>query len=253
MGNAVSGFNQPMVLQGNDYLARNPDVAADPYFSKRPWVHYQRHGAGEGRSWLAPAKQVHAPSGSAPKQEPVEIKRPAPPPPPPELNLPGLQLSKDASVVHQLNKLQSQDSLLMQQALVNAHEKGVASGAIHSSQQGGAAQKALTDQLQPLAASEANKEATEEIQNWQSEVTKRIQQWEKAYAERLQMLGFEHDKAKTMALANTQLSQTLISSVTSLLNNPEIEYGQGVQDKLTGIINTAQDNNNVILGMGFKY
>jgi len=31
------------------YLLDNPDVAADPYFSQNPQLHYSRHGQGEGR------------------------------------------------------------------------------------------------------------------------------------------------------------------------------------------------------------
>ena len=33
------------------YLAANPDVAADPYFSQHPEEHFQRYGQGEGRQY----------------------------------------------------------------------------------------------------------------------------------------------------------------------------------------------------------
>ncbi len=40
------------------YLAANPDVAADPYWSQRPYEHYTMHGQGEGRDFTyAPGAQ----------------------------------------------------------------------------------------------------------------------------------------------------------------------------------------------------
>jgi hypothetical protein len=37
------------------------------------------------------------------------------------------------------------------------------------------------------------------------------------------------------------------------MGNPEIEFGEEVKNKLTSVFNTAMQNNNTILDMGFTY
>ena len=51
-------------FNAQEYLAANPDVAADPYFSVRPEEHYNRHGMGEGRR-LRIEQPGAAPAGGA--------------------------------------------------------------------------------------------------------------------------------------------------------------------------------------------
>ena len=89
---------------------------------------------------------------------------------PPTINIPKLDMPDDASVTYQLNKIQSTDSLSMQQARENAFEKGAASGAIHGSQQEGAAERATADAAMPLATSEANLAGNTALQGWTAAV-----------------------------------------------------------------------------------
>lgn len=200
-------------------------------------------GGGGGESYSAPASLLPMPSTPAP--EPIN--------PPAPMNLPNLTLSDGASTVYQLNKLQSMDSLPMKQAEVNAFERGVASGAIHSSQQAGAAQRAVTDKLMPLAKTEADLVGNTEIANWSAEVKKEMQRYTSEYSGYLAKLGIQSSEKIAMATANTSLSNSLLSSMTSLMNNPEIEFGDEVKNKLTSIFNNAMINNNTILDMGFSY
>ena len=167
--------------------------------------------------------------------------------------LPSLNMSKGASTVYQLNKLQSLDSVPMQQAEINARERGAATGAIHGSQQAGAAQRAVQNAMTPLAQSEANLVGSEDIANWQTEVTRIKDVYEKQYAGYLAELGIESNEKQAMLAANTSLSQALMGNITSLLGNPEIDFGPEVKNKLTSIFNTGLQNNNVILDMGFSY
>lgn len=47
------------------YLLDNPDVAADPYFSQNPELHYSRHGKGEGRQLPTIAASTTGAGGGA--------------------------------------------------------------------------------------------------------------------------------------------------------------------------------------------
>jgi len=173
--------------------------------------------------------------------------------PAPTLELPALELSENTSVANQLNKLSSKESLLTQQARVNAREKGAASGQIHSSQQEGAAARAVTDKLEPIAQAEATAAATQELSNWQNQTNQKLQEFEKQYTERIAKLGFDNDTKIAMTEANTKMSSSLMSAINQLLNNPEVEFGVEVKNKLVDIFNAAQENNNTILEMGFTY
>ncbi len=197
----------------------------------------------EKKSESTPEPAYKAPSAPKPKKEK----------PPPTLELPMLELSDDTSVVNQLSQLSSKDSLLRQQARVSAQEAGVASGAIHSSQQGGAAERAVSDVMTPLANAEANRIAGLEISNWQQETNQRMEIYTNAYAERLAAMGYDNAKEIAMMNANTQLTAAMMGNVTSLMNNVDLELGDEAYAKLTGILNSGQDNNNTILGMGFSY
>lgn len=204
----------------------------------------QGGGGGGGGDWgggeLLPA--------AAPQQE----SRPAPVAPTMP-KLPALNMSDGASVTNQLAKLQSIDSTPMQQARISAQERGVASGAIHSSQQEGAAQRAVQNAMTPLAQSEATLVGNEDIANWSTEVKRLTDIYEKQYAAYLAELGIQSNERISMMQANTSLSTSLLGSVTSLMNNPEIEFGEEVKNKLTSIYNGALMNNNTILDMGFSY
>lgn len=168
-------------------------------------------------------------------------------------SLPALTMSKGASVENQLNRLQSLDSVPMQQAKIQAQELGAASGAIHSSQQAGAAQRAVQNAMTPIAQSEANLVGSTDIANWSTEVKRLTDIYEKEYAGYLSKLGIASNEKQAMMAASTSLSQSLLGSVTSLLGNPEIEFGPEVKNKLTSIYNSALKNNNTILDMGFTY
>lgn len=196
-------------------------------------------GGGGGSTTILPA--------AAPRTPPPEIKPPA------EMNIPELSMTDGASTVYQLNKLQSMDSLPMKQAEVNAFERGVASGAIHGSQQAGAAQRAVTDKLMPLAKTEADLVGNTEIANWSAQVKKEMQRYTTEYSGYLAKLGIQSNERIAMVTANTSLSNSLLGSMTSLMNNPEIEFGDEVKNKLTSIFNNAMINNNTILDMGFSY
>jgi hypothetical protein len=171
----------------------------------------------------------------------------------PELEMPTLNLNDEASVVNQTEKLLRYDSLPMQQARMQAKENGTASGEIHSSQQEGAAMRAMTDVAGELGSAEATTAAGEQVYNWQQKATAATTVYNQQYAERLAKLGYDADSAALMATLNSNLSQSLISSTTSLMNNTDLDLEQGSLDKLLDIINAAQDNNNTILGMGFSY
>lgn len=200
-------------------------------------------GGGGGGEITMPTALL--PTNTAPAPEPIN--------PPAPLKIPDLTMSQGASTVYQLNKLQSMDSLPMKQAEVNAYERGVASGAIHGSQQAGAAQRAVTDKLTPLAKAEADLVGNTDIANWSAKVKKEMQRYTTEYSGYLAKLGYQSSEKVAMATANTSLSNSLLSSMTSLMNNPQIEFGQGVMDKLSSIFNNAMINNNTILGMGFTY
>jgi hypothetical protein len=45
------------------YLAANPDVAKNAYWSARPWEHYQQHGQNEGRAFTGVAAPVDPSTG----------------------------------------------------------------------------------------------------------------------------------------------------------------------------------------------
>ena len=209
---------------------------------QREWEASQNQSSGGGESTTTSAL---LPTNTAPTPEPIN--------PPAPMNIPDLTMSQGASTVYQLNKLQSMDSLPMKQAEVNAYERGVASGAIHGSQQAGAAQRAVTDKLTPLAKAEADLVGNTDLANWSAQVKAEMQRYTSEYSSYLAKLGYESSEKIAMATANTSLSNSLLSSMTSLMNNPEIEFGQGVMDKLSSIFNNAMINNNTILGMGFTY
>ena len=213
---------------------------------QQEWEASQNQGSGDsggGSSYTAPTGLLPAPS--TPTPEPIN--------PPSPMVITDLNLRPGASTVYQLNKLQSIDSLPMKQAEVNAFERGVASGAIHGSQQAGAAQRAVTDKLTPLAQAEASLIANEDVSNWKAQVEQEQKRYETEYNVYLSKLGISAQKQIAMTTANTSLSNTLLSSLTSLMNNPEIEFGEEVKNKLTSVFNTAMQNNNVILDMGFTY
>lgn len=50
LGNAAGTQTQGN-FDANAYLAANPDVAKDPYFSTHPWEHYQQYGKNENRQF----------------------------------------------------------------------------------------------------------------------------------------------------------------------------------------------------------
>ena len=245
-----------------NYLANNPDVAKDPYFSARPMEHWERFGKNENRSWGGGGGGDGGDGGggdwgggggmlpSAPQQR----SEPRPAPVAPTMpTLPALNMSDGASTSYQLNKMQSIDSIPMQQAEIQAQERGVASGAIHSSQQGGAAQRAVQNAMTPLAQSEASLVGSEDIANWSAEVKRLTDVYEKQYAGYLAELGIQSNERIGMMQANTSLSTALMGNITSLMNNPEIEFGEEVKNKLTSVFNGALMNNNTILDMGFSY
>jgi len=177
---------------------------------------------------------------------------PAPQAPSPVV-LPTLTLTDGTSTVNQLNKLQSLDSLTMQQAKQQALERGVALGEIHSSQAGGAAQRAITDSLMPLATAEAQRKAGEEISNWSTAVKAEMDRYDKEYTGYLAQLGIASNEKQAMLQANTSLSTSLMGNLTSLLNNTDLELSADVTNKLTSVFGTALQNNGTILDMGFSY
>lgn len=213
-------------------------------------------------AWFAGYDSVHRSSGGSSKSKSKVPAlpslntgaAPAPAPKAPTLpSLPTLNMSQGASTVNQLARLQSLDSVPMQQAKINAQELGVASGAIHSSQQAGAAQRAVQNAMEPLAQSEANLVGSEDIANWSTEVKRLTDVYEKEYAGYITKLGIASNEKLGMLAANTSLTTSLMSNITSLLNNPEIEFGEEVKNKITSIYNAALQNNNTILDMGFSY
>ncbi len=59
------GYREGRQLPGFDaayYLKANPDVAADPVFGSNPFLHFYRHGAGEGRLPISAPTQLAPPS-----------------------------------------------------------------------------------------------------------------------------------------------------------------------------------------------
>lgn len=171
----------------------------------------------------------------------------------PTLKLPTLNLDDSASVTNQRDKILRYDSLPMQQARTQAREQGVPSGQIHSSQQEGAAMRAMSDEATSLGEQEASLAAGEQISNWNNKTTEATAIYTNQYAERLAKMGYDASMAETMAALNTSLSQSMLSSYTTLANNTDIDLDQGITDKLFSIVNSAQDNNNIALGMGFTY
>jgi hypothetical protein len=171
----------------------------------------------------------------------------------PTLQLPELEFSDESSLEYQTNRLLGQDSLLNQQARTQAQENGVASGGIHSSQQEGAAIRAMTDSVLPMAEAEATRAGTQDVNNWTNMTTQNLETYEKEYAERLVDIGYEHEKAIAMAQANTSIAVASMNSITTLLNNTDLEFGDEVKNKILDLANAAQDNNNLILDMGFIY
>ena len=107
--------------------------------------------------------------------------------------------------------------------------------------------------LTPLAKAEADLVGNTDIANWSAQVKAEMQRYTSEYSGYLAKLGYQSSEKVAMATANTSLSNSLLSSMTSLMNNPEIEFGQGVMDKLSSIFNNAMINNNTILEMGFTY
>jgi hypothetical protein len=179
---------------------------------------------------------------------PEKVETPAP-----TLELPTLSLNDEASVVNQTEKLLRYDSLPMQQARIQAKESGTSSGQIHSSQQEGAAMRAMSDVASTLGGEEATAAAGEQVYNWQQKATQATTIYNQQYAERLAQMGYDEDRANLMATLNSNLSESMLSSTTALMNNTDLDLQQGAMDKLLDIINSAQDNNNAILEMGFSY
>lgn len=171
----------------------------------------------------------------------------------PDLNIPGLSMRRGASVAYQLAKLLGRDSLLMQQAKVKADETGVAGGTIHSSDQAGAAMRAMTDVASPIAQAEANLVASTDLQNWQSKATEVVTVYKAQFEDYLRDKGYAHEKAIEMARMQTSLNQTLMNNIGGLLNNPDIEFGDEVKKKLVDIFNAGLDNNNAILDLNLRY
>lgn len=68
LNNAVNGPPAFTPEAAQAYLAANPDVAADPYWGKNPWLHYTQNGAGEGRTWGTPAQAGQAQSPQTTQQ-----------------------------------------------------------------------------------------------------------------------------------------------------------------------------------------
>lgn len=238
-----------------NYLSQNPDVAADPYFSARPLEHWERYGKNEGRSWDIPEapriEQAHSSPAPAPVMGTAAPREQINPPA--NVNLPSLKLTDGTSVTNQLNKLQSLDSLTMQQANQQAKERGAASGEIHSSQQGGAAQRAVTDALMPLANVEAQRKTGEEMANWSAAVKAEMDRYDKEYTGYLAKLGIQSNEKLGMLAANTALSTAFMNNMTSLLNNPDLVLSPGVTDKISSIFGTSLANANTILDMEFSY
>jgi hypothetical protein len=205
----------------------------------------------------APKIEVRsAPSTHTSQPAPQQPAPQAPKPPikaPSNVKLPTLTLTDGTSVVNQLNKLQSLDSITAQQALQQAKESGSVSGGIHSSQQGGAGQRAVMEALQPLAREEAQRKAGEEVQNWSTAVKAEMDRYDKEYTGYLAKLGIGSNEKIAMLQANTSLSNSLMGNITSLLNNTDLELSSGVTEKLTSIFGTSLKNNNTILDMGFTY
>jgi len=261
-GTGINYYGKPdwqQVAYDNAYnAARNSQpleaaIGKQPKYedpTRRAYADYlAASGGGGGKKSSGSGGGGLLPSGSGEQSTP----QPEPIVAPTMGELPSLTMSKGASVENQLNRLQSLDSVPMQQAKVQAQELGAASGAIHGSQQAGAAQRAVQNAMTPIAQSEANLVGSQDIANWQTEVTRIRDVYEKEYAGYLSKLGIEAQNGQAMMAANTSLSQSLMSSMTSLLGNPEIEFGPEVKNKLTSIFNTALKNNNTILDMGFTY
>jgi hypothetical protein len=59
------------------YLQDNPDVASDPYFSSRPYEHFQRHGQAEGRVWGAKPAPAATANPAAPTKTPQQLQQDA--------------------------------------------------------------------------------------------------------------------------------------------------------------------------------
>jgi hypothetical protein len=210
-----------------------------------------------------------APAAAAPAYKAPSYKPPPPPPPAPTLNLPmlgklpELNMSDETSVENQLGRMTSKDSMLRQQARINAQERGVASGAIHSSQQGGAAERAVIDIMAPLADAEATREAGQEIGNWQQETNRlagnwqqetnqRIKVYEAKYGERIARMGFNNQIRMAQIQANTSLTTAMLASTTSLMNNTDLDLSQGAWDKIRGVVNEGQEFNMNTIG-AFSY
>lgn len=173
--------------------------------------------------------------------------------PAPTLELPSLSLSEGTSVSNQLSGLSSKDSILRQQARVNAAEVGAATGGIHGSQQAGASERAVIDKLTPIAQQEASTALQEDVGNWTNATNQAMETYQNQYKERLAKIGYDAEIQVAMAKASTELSTNLMAAVNSLLNNKDVEFGAEVKNKLTEIFNNAQQNNNTILDLGFTY
>ena len=61
MGRKGNESQAPVSAEGQAYLAANPDVAADPYFSQNPYEHYTRHGQYENRQLTPGGGGGHSP------------------------------------------------------------------------------------------------------------------------------------------------------------------------------------------------
>lgn len=232
----------------------------------------KEHGGGgrnfhQAQNFNVPAQQVSGGGGGggggggsrSPKPSYVAPK-PKPLPPPPDLDLqalnplPELALSDETSVEHQLNRLSSKDSNLRQQALINAQERGVASGAIHGSQQAGAAERAVLDVMSSIADKEATRETGQEITNWKQEGTRlkenwlqdtneRVLEYQNKYGERMSKLGLDNSLKLAKIQANTSLSTAMLASTTSLLNNTDLDLSQSAMDKIRDIVGEGQEFN----------
>jgi hypothetical protein len=253
------GTNWQQVAYSNAYNAAKSGQPLDHAISNQPnyasatkaaYAAYSasRNRAAKPKNKSTPAPVVATPATVVAKKATPKVETPAP-----TLELPTLNLDDKASVVNQTDKLLRYDSLPMQQARIQAKESGTPSGQIHSSQQEGAAMRAMSDVASTLGGAEATAAAGEQVYNWQQKATQATTIYNQQYTERLAKMGYDEDRANLMATLNSNLSQSMLSATTALMNNTDLDLQQGAMDKLLDIINSAQDNNNAILEMGFSY
>ena len=189
---------------------------------------------------------------SAPK--PKAPKKPKPEPVKPDFELPMLQFTDEADPMDQFNRMRSLDSIEKQKAVIDAYERGVPSGRIHTAQQEGSAERAIEDRLLPFAQTKASHHKQQQLTNWQTEVNKRTLKYQNSFEDYLRDKGYNHEKAIEMSRQQAAIFQSAMTNVTSLLNNNDlVDLNQGVYDKIMDIANTSLKNTNLILDMGFTY